>query len=192
MSSWTDALVWEPVRVLWLATPVIVAGLIHTSVIRLRLLERLKVPLDGGRTYRGRRLFGDNKTWRGVVVMIAATSLVALLQSVARAPGLEYAGLDYSPGGLALTGALLGLGFVLGELPNSFLKRQRNVAPGARGSPLFVVLDQVDSLVGCLACLCVVWVPPWTVWAWVLVLGAGAHMFVNWVMVRAGVKERVF
>lgn len=192
MSSWTDVLVREPLRVLWLSAPVILAALVHTAVIRLRLLERLKVPLDGGRTFRGRRLFGDNKTWRGAVVMIAGTTTVALLQSVARAPWLEYEGLDHSPRGMALVGALLGLGFVLGELPNSFLKRQRDVAPGARGTPLFVILDQVDSLFGCLACLCVAWVPPWTVWAWVLLLGAGAHMLVNWVMVRAGVKQRVF
>lgn len=188
MSSWT-----EPLRVLWLSAPVILAALVHTAIIRLRLLEPLKRPIDGGRTFRGRRLFGDNKTWRGVVVMIAGCAAVALLQSVARpASWLEYEGIDYSPRGMAITGALLGLGFVLGELPNSFIKRQRDVAPGARGSPFFVILDQVDSLFGCLLCLCLVWIPPWTVWAWVMLLGAGAHMFVNWVMVRAGVKKSVF
>src|SRR6185436_6411451 len=30
-------------------------------------------PIDGGLEIRGRRLFGDNKTWRGFVVMVPAT-----------------------------------------------------------------------------------------------------------------------
>ena len=31
---------------------------------------RFALPLDGGRTFRGRRLFGSNKTWKGFVVMV--------------------------------------------------------------------------------------------------------------------------
>lgn len=186
MSSW-----WlEPLRVIWLAAPVIGAALVHVAVIRLRLLQRLAAPLDGGRTCRGRRWFGDNKTWRGAAVMIGASTALAPLQGLARAPSLEY--FDYGQAPMPLVGALLGLGFILGELPNSFLKRQRDVAPGARGGMFFILLDQVDSLVGCLALLCFVWVPPWWVWAWVLVLCSGVHMLVNWVMVLVGVKQRVF
>src|SRR6476660_10368096 len=33
------------------------------------------VPLDGGLTFRGRRLFGDNKTLRGLIVMVPAGAL---------------------------------------------------------------------------------------------------------------------
>jgi CDP-diacylglycerol--serine O-phosphatidyltransferase len=41
---------------------------------------------------------------------------------------------------------------MLGELPNSFLKRRLGIAPGAtpaRGRPLFVLMDQLDSGIGC-------------------------------------------
>ena len=52
-------------QLLWLAVPVIVAGLVHLVVLRLDLLPGLRrLPIDGGATFRGRRLFGDNKTWR--------------------------------------------------------------------------------------------------------------------------------
>lgn len=186
MSSW-----WlEPARVLWLSAPVVVAALVHVAVMRLRLLTRLAAPLDGGRTLRGRRLFGDNKTWRGALVMIGVSTAAAPLQGLLRLPSLEY--FDYGQASLPLVGALLGLGFILGELPNSFLKRQLDVAPGARGGPFFVLLDQVDSLVGCLALLAFVWVAPLSVWVWVLVLCSGLHMLVNWIMVLVGVKQRVF
>ena len=47
---------------------------------------------------------------------------------------------------------LLGTGYVVGELPNSFFKRELDVAPGgaAKGwlGPVFWVIDQVDSLIG--------------------------------------------
>lgn len=43
-------------------------------------------------------------------------------------------------------GALLALGFVAGELPNSFIKRQLDVAPGARrGGALGLALSLFDQ-----------------------------------------------
>lgn len=180
----------EPSRVLWLAAPVIAAAVVHIAVIKLKLLEGLKRPLDGGRTFRGQRLFGDNKTWRGALVMTAASTAFAPLQGVLRLERLEY--FDYGATPLWLVGLLLGLGFVVFELPNSFLKRRMGVAPGGRGNAFFVLLDQVDSVVGCLVFLCVVWVPPLHVWLWVLVLCSGVHMLLNSVFVLLGLKERVF
>ena len=43
-------------------------------VLKFRWLESLRVPLDGGATWRGRRIFGDNKTVRGAVVMIGVST----------------------------------------------------------------------------------------------------------------------
>ncbi len=180
----------EPLRVLWLAAPVIVAALVHIAVIRLRLLPGLVVPLDGGADWRGARVLGDNKTWRGALVMTLVSTAAAPLQQVVRLPALEY--FDYGRANLALVGFLLGLGFVLGELPNSFLKRRLGVAPGGRGSALFVVLDQVDSIVAALALLALAWPPPLAVWVWVLVLCSGVHMALNALFVVLGLKERVF
>ena len=65
-------------QLLWLALPIIAAGLVHLAVLKLDLLPGLRqLPLDGGRTFRGKRLFGDNKTWRGAVVTIGTTTLAA-------------------------------------------------------------------------------------------------------------------
>lgn len=181
---------WNVLMVLWLAAPVIVAAIVHIVVIKVNALAWLKRPIDGGRSWRGHRIFGDNKTWRGALVMTAVSTAVAPLQGIFRLPSLEY--FDYGATPMWLAGLLLGLGFVLFELPNSFSKRMLGVAPGGKGSPFFVLLDQVDSVVGCMVLLCGVWVAPLHVWLWVLVLCSGVHMLLNGVFVLVGLKERVF
>lgn len=188
MSWWA-----ELQRVLWLAVPVLVAAAVQIAVIKLRWLQGLARPLDGGRSYRGKRVFGDNKTWRGLLIYVVVSTLAVVPQGVWRAPTLEYPGLDYARWqGLLPIGFLLGLGFALGELPNSFIKRRRDIQPGQRGSPVYVLLDQIDSLVGCLLCLCVIWVPPWQTWVVVLGLGILLHIAFNGVFVLLGLKKSVF
>jgi hypothetical protein len=184
------SLIQEIARFAWLAAPVVVAALVHLTILRLRWLEPLRIPLDGGATFRGQRVFGDNKTWRGAVVMLAVSAAVMPLQGVFRLPSLEY--FDYGTTNLPLTGLLLGAGFVLGELPNSFLKRQLRVAPGASGGVFHAILDQLDSVIGALLLLSFVWVAPPRVWAVAFLLGSGLHIAVNGIFVLVGVKRTVF
>jgi hypothetical protein len=47
---------------LWLFLAVLGAPLLHAPVLTWDLLRPLKRPLDGGATFRGRRVLGDNKT----------------------------------------------------------------------------------------------------------------------------------
>ena len=150
-------------RTLLLFLPVVGALVLHAPVLRFDLFRSFKRPIDGGRCFRGRRIFGDNKTWRGALVMcsgcLVATVLLWHLQSYRAAlpPAVQAAG----PFGLGLP---LGLGVVLGELPNSFLKRQAGIAPGARKrSVLGIVLsiyDQGDFVPVVWAMLAPIWVIP--------------------------------
>ena len=122
-------------QLLWLALPVIAAGLVHLAVMKLDLWPRLRrMPIDGGLTFRGKRLFGDNKTWRGAVVTIGTTMLAAWGVEQVHAccwplPTLVPFAEDHP----LLWGLLLGTGYILGELPNSFAKRQLGISPGAAG-----------------------------------------------------------
>jgi hypothetical protein len=161
---------WWILQSLWLALPVAVAGVLHALLIRKNRLQRLARPLDGGRSWRGRRLLGDNKTWRGVLLMPLLSTLVALLQGAALqrwALDATLAPLPYVDVGRAVvsqlpadlaavlgygvSGLIFGLGYVLGELPNSFVKRRLDVAPGGavqgRLRWLFQIVDQGDSIV---------------------------------------------
>ena len=56
---------------LWLFLPVLGAPLLHAPVLRWDLLPALGRPLDGGAHVGGRRILGDNKTWRGALCMTA-------------------------------------------------------------------------------------------------------------------------
>ncbi len=185
---------WLSAQVLWLAFPVMFAAGIHLGVIRTNSFGWLRRPIDFGHTVRGRRLFGDNKTWRGAVVMLAASSTGMALQQWLRVPPLEL--FDYSSINAWAFGALLGLGFILAELPNSFLKRQFDVPPGqqAKGRAywLFTALDQVDSVAGCLLALATVWLPPWQIVFVAVTLCSLVHIAFNLVFVMLGLKRRAY
>ena len=64
---------------------------------------------------------------------------------------------------LAALGFALGAAAMLSELPNSFFKRQLDIAPGAPGGGpamlFFYVVDQVDFLLGAWL-VAWLWVPP--------------------------------
>jgi hypothetical protein len=127
-------------------------------------------------------VLGDNKTWRGALCMTTGVvvATVVLWQ-------WDW-WLDQLPGAVRastplLVGFLIGLGTVLGELPNSFLKRQLDIAPGSRrrspGGVALAVLDQGDRVLGIWFCLAPVWVMP----AWLAAVAfaaiAAIHAVVN-------------
>ena len=179
---------------LFLIVAFALSGCAQATWLASRASWRVAWPVDGGRTFRGRRLFGDNKTVRGFVVMPLATGLAFL--SVWLLAGNSSAGLwaltapQY--GGL---GVLAGTGFMLGELPNSFIKRQLGITPGAPADgrvlrPLFFLIDRLDSAAGVLVALAlVVTVPPATV-AYVLVAGSVVHGAFSVLTFRLGGKAR--
>src|SRR5262249_37061865 len=143
---------------LFLTVAFILAGLAHSAWLRTAASRRLLLPLDGGARFRGRRVFGDNKTVRGFVVMVpaAVASVAAIHALVLRFPPSIAADLwKLDATGYAGLGAWAGLGFMLGELPNSFVKRQLDVAPGMAppsrtGTAVVFVVDRLDSIIGML------------------------------------------
>lgn len=102
-------------------------------------------PIDGGRTYDGRRLLGDGKTWRGTAAGIIAgavlsISLNAVVEPVGGALGLVLPA--FPPAAVVALPA----GAMLGDIAGSFLKRRTG---RERGAP-FPGLDQLDFVVGAL------------------------------------------
>lgn len=126
-----------------LTLPIVIGGVAHMYAVSRQWLPALARPVN-------RRAFGANKTWRGFVLMPLLTipgayALGALLPLNPRVDGW----LAGTP--LWLLGLALGLGYILLELPNSFLKRRLGIAPGetpGRGAWFFILLDQWDSAIG--------------------------------------------
>ena len=175
------------------------AGALQTLWFRARLSRRFAIPLDRRGTFRGRRLLGENKTVRGFVVMIPASSAFFYLSGLllARLPLSVGQGVwDLAPSGFALLGACAGIGLMVGELPNSFIKRQLRIPPGQASDrpllkPLFLVVDRLDSIVGMLLFVSLVVAVSWKIWLYVLLMGTGIHWFFSLMLFRSGVKGRM-
>jgi len=183
-------------RTLWLALPVILGGLVHVALIKLDVLSGLaRLPLDANLTVRGRRLLGDHKTMRGAVAMIGATAAFVALQAalVTRAGWARTLSMiDFRTVPPLAWGLVLGGGYVVGELPNSFIKRQLDVPPGGRAAgalgTVFWLCDELDSLAGVLVCMPAVWTPPVHVALLLVAVTLVVHPAVDLLMIALHLK----
>ena len=153
----------ELAGVAYLLVPLLGGGILHGLVMKYDWLAFLKRPIDGGREWNGKPLFGANKTYRGALAVGIGAAIVLGVQSSVlhhAAPAQRLELFDYG----AVSGWLLGfaVGFVsmLAELPNSLLKRRLDVGPGQSGRGLtgaaLYLLDQVDLLLGAWLVLAIV------------------------------------
>ena len=112
---------------LYLFTILFLLGVANgTPIFAKRLLgNRFGAPLDGGLKLRdGRRLFGNSKTIRGLLLSIACTTAIAPLL------GIE-----------AMIGAGLAAASMLGDLSSSFIKRRLGLRLHAKA----LGLDQIPE-----------------------------------------------
>jgi len=110
----------------------------NASPLIVKNLVSRRHPIDFGRTFiDGRRIFGDSKSWEGMLAGVLTGALVGvLLAPVFQGKYVE----------TAVSGLVQGTAAMLGDLANSFLKRRVGLKPGA---PL-PVLDQVSFVVAAL------------------------------------------
>lgn len=104
------------------------------------------VPIDFGRKYSdGKRVFGDGKTYRGLIAGILAGILIGLVQIWAA----RECGWTFLPQLTLLSITLLATGALLGDLVKSFFKRRLG---RERGAP-WPIADQYDLVGGAFALL---------------------------------------
>ena len=179
--------------------PVLLGGVCNMVFVKSPWLDGLKRPIDGAHRARdGRRLFGANKTWKGFWGMVVLTALWAALFDAA----VAWSGSDLPRApvggvfGALLGGALFGLAYVLAELPNSYIKRRLDIAPGANANGwtggLFVVIDQIDSVLGCMLAAMLVTPLRWSDAAMIVLLCGGLHLLVNQLLFRLKLKNQQF
>lgn len=133
---------------LWFFLPAGVANMVPILVAHIPGLKPYNQPIDLGKTFRGKRIFGAHKTWRGLVFGIAAAIVVLAIQQylVRHVDWLAQlvSAVDYAALPTLLVGALFGFGALAGDAVESFFKRQRGVAPGQGWFPF----DQTDYIIG--------------------------------------------
>jgi len=176
----------------------VLSGTMHVLWLRHPLSQPLNIPLDANLTFRGKRIFGDNKTVRGVLVIVPATGISFLLISMLQ----QYLPSWFSNGiwnathvTYAFAGILAGLGFILGELPNSFIKRQCNIPSGdvprrKQWRRVTRITDRIDSILGILLLLSIVMPVPLQTWLYLLILGPAVHSLFSIWLFQLKIKER--
>ena len=175
---------------IWFFLPAGVANGVPVLAAHIPFLRTFQSPLDAGYTFRHKRLLGPNKTWRGLLAGIIASTLTFWLQQllmhyvhwISSSLGITHFGLVAS---LAI-GPLFGFGALVGDAFESFLKRQRDIPSGHTWFPF----DQVDYIVGgAIAIAPIVIFPLWQ-YVWLVFVWLILHMLATFLGYLAGLRER--
>lgn len=158
--------------------PLFVTNVVHMLVVKLNLLAATARPVS-------QRLFGYGKTWRAFIVMPLVCAIACMLFRAAFFP-------VYSPLHSSAIGATLGLAYLVGELPNSFLKRRLGI-PSGQKHPRYLLLqsiiDKCDSLL--VACLAYSFLATISLAGGTLLFVASfvIHVIFSWLLVQLRIKK---
>lgn len=134
--------------VLWFFLPAGIANASPTWANKIPGINKLNTPLDFGKSINNRRIFGDNKRWRGLIFGTLFGALTGYIQFLIYPEFIQELGIASSNPAITMTllGGLLGLGALLGDAVESFFKRRSQVKPGDSWFPY----DQIDYVIGAL------------------------------------------
>jgi CDP-diglyceride synthetase len=182
--------------------PVILAGIANSVLVKTKLFGPIARPIDGRKNFIDhKRIFGDNKTYKGFLGYIILTMFFAVVWGLlcTHIPELQANNFFYQAhtntvAFNAIVGGALGLAWALFELPNSFIKRRLDIEPGsniqgARGA-LFIVLDQADSIFGVVLVLAMFHPISTSQYFLFVSIGAITHILFNFLLFTVGIRKR--
>ena len=184
--------------------PSIFSGIMNMIWCKAPVFLSLNKPIDSYKTLPdSRRIFGDNKTWKGFVGYIQWSCLFTVLWGAVCSTSSfltshNYLYVNYENRffyNIAI-GASLGLAYSLFELPNSFLKRRLGIDPGlsTKGSTrvFFVFLDQADSIIGCVLVLSFVYKMSAGLYLLYVMVGSITHILINIMLYFFKMRRNMF
>jgi len=138
-------------ELLLFALPVIFAAIFHMVVVKFNAFSFLNYPLDHNMQWQQKPIFGKNKTYRGLFVMIVFSIFFTYIYKVLIDNFLVFSTynlLDFQRYSFLFYGFIYGAGYIIAELPNSFIKRRIGTKEGKSTSIIMVLFDQLDSVIG--------------------------------------------
>jgi CDP-2,3-bis-(O-geranylgeranyl)-sn-glycerol synthase len=138
-----------------------------------------KKAIDFGKKYNGKRILGKNKTILGALSGILVGSLVSFLFAIIF-PQIFVLIPNYF-----LLALLLALGAILGDLFESFIKRQRGIKSGER----WVLADQLDFFIGGFLLSLLVRFPETEVLVSLLIITIFMHIITNFFAFKLKLKK---
>ncbi|HSX17575.1 MAG TPA: CDP-archaeol synthase [Patescibacteria group bacterium] len=175
---------------LWFFLPAAMANVVPIFAAHIPWLRKFDAPIDCGLTFRGQRLLGSHKTWRGLISGLLFATITLWLQQLA----VEHSSwihtmtsqVDYPSLPTLILGPLFGLGALGGDAIESFFKRQRRVPPGHGWFPF----DQTDYIIGgAIATMPFVTLTLFQ-YGWLIGLWLIVHLVSTYIGFLLGLKER--
>ena len=129
--------------------------------------------IDFGKNfYDGKRIFGNNKTFRGFFFGLAIGILVGSMECVLFGFPILFI-------------MLIPLGALVGDLAGAFLKRRLGIAPGG----LLPIVDQVDFVIGAIVFSFPLAIVSWELAVTVLLITPPIHLFTNFLAYKMKLKR---
>lgn len=181
--------------------PVIFMGIFNMIFCKLKIFQFLNVPLDNKKVLKdGKRLFGDNKTWKGflgyLVIGLITTVIWGLICREYHLTNYFYSNHDNTMLFNSLLGLLLGFTYSLCELPNSFIKRRFDIQEGKMSHSklkiIFFIYDQVDSIIGCCLIVALFYKMSFSFYLLCVGLGGLTHVVVNILLYLLKIRKNMF
>ena len=135
------------ILVLWFFLPAGIANATPVFTMHMPFLKKYNYPIDCYKTYKGIRIFGDHKSWRGLITGILMAIITAYIQQqiYLNTPSLrDMLNFDFGSINPIIYGFLAGFGALMGDAIKSFFKRRTNIKPGNTWFPF----DQIDYIIG--------------------------------------------
>jgi len=136
-------LIWQS---LYLLLPAYFGNTAATLSFKFEFLQQLSRPIDNNKNFGRYRLFGDNKTWRGLLFSLTMTFLIIALQKFCWQFEMikNISPIDFEQVSWPLLGLLAALGNTGGDLLASFFKRRWGIKSGA----FLPLVDQWNNITG--------------------------------------------
>jgi phosphatidylserine synthase len=139
IQSFDISFIFQQISIIYV--PLIVSGIAHMWVVKKIPHGKLTLPIH-------LPWFGKNKTWRGMLFVPLVSALIGCIMEWCIETSLPH---------LGWMGLVSGFGYMLFELPNSFMKRRCGIPEGESAaignhsmmrSIFFMLMDQLDSSFG--------------------------------------------
>lgn len=162
---------------LYFFLPAYFANLTASLSRKIKFLKPLNIPVDFGKSLNGYRIFGDHKTWRGVICGTISGIIIVVLQRYFYQFewAKEISLINYQEVNIFLFGFLISFGAVFGDLLLAFFKRRQNIQPGKPWIPF----DQINFVIGAFLFLTPFFKIPLSIWGTILILTFFLHILGN-------------
>ncbi len=172
------------IKALLFAVPIYIANASGTLSASIPIIKKWKQPIDFGVEINGKRLLGDGKTFRGLILgTLTGTTIGYILFSNVNSDISIVSSLNDQE--LLLLSFLLSFGALIGDITKSLAKRRLNIK---RGKP-WVPFDQIDFIIGGILFGSIAYFPGWMISITLILLTPLLHFLSNVIAYKLGLKN---